>query len=286
MWIKFFNFKSLRMKKFRLLLLLVAASLGGLFIYSCQDSEEQIFQESDLIDQVHIASGTDYMGDLRLPKGTEVKFVESGFEWKLPKGWALVGYGPDNRVALAEAGGYTCTCSGDNGCDTIYGNSSGYGCLQASCSGSCTGSPDKETEQIQQAGFVDFNQGISFIQNAGQLEGLYEVPDALLAIPEIQQAMRDFNVRVYGNEEGILPAGDEGVYTMLNFYGTKIAYLMPTEASKRLSDARESLISAEGPDCSCSSGSSGCTLSQTSPYTKCDGGTCTSCKLTVEESVE
>jgi hypothetical protein len=41
--------------------------------------------------------------------------------------------------ALPYFGTYTCICSANNACQVFYADGLGFGCLQSSCSGSCTG---------------------------------------------------------------------------------------------------------------------------------------------------
>ena len=74
-----------------------------------------------------------------LPIKTKLCFSADNLEIRieLPAGYAFLVKGT-NKVLPAWAT-YTCLCSANNACQVFYTSSLGFGCLQSSCSGSCTG---------------------------------------------------------------------------------------------------------------------------------------------------
>jgi hypothetical protein len=75
-----------------------------------------------------------------LPAGTKLCFTPDNLEIRvsLPADYAFVGQG-ENKTLPAYAT-YSCTCSQSGShCQVFYADGMGFGCLQSTCTGSCTG---------------------------------------------------------------------------------------------------------------------------------------------------
>jgi hypothetical protein len=78
-----------------------------------------------------------------LPVGTKLCFTTDNLEVRveLPNGYAFLSKEiPFTEKALPVFATYACYCSVvNNACQVFYAEGLGFGCLQSSCSGSCTG---------------------------------------------------------------------------------------------------------------------------------------------------
>jgi hypothetical protein len=74
-----------------------------------------------------------------LPAKTKLCFTSDNLEIRieLPAGYGFMAKGMDKTLPVY--GTYTCICSANSACQVFYADGLGFGCLQSSCSGSCTG---------------------------------------------------------------------------------------------------------------------------------------------------
>ena len=108
-----------------------------------------------------------YVDGLKLPDGTKViKIDDSTVEFTYPKGVELwIGDDNGNVSKKYISGGYTCTCSGENGCNVFYAGGN-FGCQHATCTGTCTGKHAKITNPKDlNYVFVNTNESLVPINN-------------------------------------------------------------------------------------------------------------------------
>ncbi len=129
---------------FGIFIILFSATLN---LVSCNKNENEEVSAYTVKKEV-LADKTLLGEDIYLPKGTiwyytNAKKNEVAFE--LPKDYTfLIKDGSSERYLLSDEGaGYSCTCSGGGSCTTFYNKDLGYGCLQSTCGGSCTGKASK-----------------------------------------------------------------------------------------------------------------------------------------------
>ncbi|MCM4154418.1 hypothetical protein [Gramella sp. AN32] len=129
--------------------------LTMLLISSCSVDGEKKSSTSSSEEEIFVLESKTSLGDgIFLPQGTEWYYVDkehSAVEFKLPKGYSfLVQNSESGKYSLSQnpEGGYSCSCSGENSCKTFYNKDVGYGCLQSTCTGSCTGTPTTNNNEI------------------------------------------------------------------------------------------------------------------------------------------
>src|SRR6202008_639053 len=74
-----------------------------------------------------------------LPVKTKLCFSADNLEIRieLPEGYGFMVKGQNKVLPIWAT--YTCICSANGACQVFYASNLGFGCLQSSCSGSCTG---------------------------------------------------------------------------------------------------------------------------------------------------
>ena len=80
--------------------------------------------------------------DMYLPAGTKMCLSPDELEMRveLPEGFSFYTPGVANKTLPYYESTYTCLCSREGSpCTVFYASGMGFGCLQSSCSGSCTG---------------------------------------------------------------------------------------------------------------------------------------------------
>ena len=79
------------------------------------------------------------IGGVKLPDGTIMdKIDNSNIKITFPEGYELWQLDKNDRFEVKSESSYTCTCSGENGCNVFYVKGE-YGCSHGSCTGNCTG---------------------------------------------------------------------------------------------------------------------------------------------------
>lgn len=74
-----------------------------------------------------------------LPVKTRLCFSVDNLEIRieLPEGYGFMVKGENKALPIFAT--YTCVCSANGACQVFYASGLGFGCLQSTCSGSCTG---------------------------------------------------------------------------------------------------------------------------------------------------
>ncbi len=235
-----------------------------------------------------------YVDDLKLPNGTEVKKIDdSSIEFIYPKGIELWISDENGILSRMAYGGYTCTCSGDNGCDVVYYRGS-FGCAHGSCSEDCTGSNSRVSQnQNLTYTFVNTNLQIEPITNDTDFNNLPYLPKTVLQQKEVQEKLQNYALSIYGkNYNTTLKKIDESksntsdlnniVYIQMKMYGFKFIYGIAIKELKPSIYKNNNFerINADH-SCNCNSGDSGCEKGSSFGVKYCEGGSCTSCTMTV-----
>ncbi len=112
------------------------------FLLSCNKGELIHKNKSDEINSLMILDKETALDDIILPVGSIISMVsESQIDIELPPNFEFLLFHEKDGVSYSNSGSYSCTCSAKNSCKVIYSESFGYGCLQNSCTGTCTGKP-------------------------------------------------------------------------------------------------------------------------------------------------
>ena len=232
--------------------------------------------------------------DLILPTGSKVTQVsEDQIDIELPDGYEFLLYEENDGVSYSRFGSYSCTCSDQGSCTVIYNESAGYGCLQSTCGGSCTGTPTsgggiKRQKRVYGVLNVSTPELVSgnFADQGSLTDEGYDIffkeiaPAKLKAFFEL--AYR--NTGYKNGEDYLANEGEENTsQVLLQFKGISFTAVVPNiDGSDNKST---SLIS--GPSVSCA-GNGGCSCTvekECIPFLGCvyHCGGCTTCTMTVNE---
>lgn len=135
----------------KLLKAVLFVSCAGYFL-SCNNEETTTGHTADLNklnDEVVLE--TDLLaGELIIPKGAKaIKISESEIKFELPEAFKFLTLDESNNVTYSSSSSYSCSCSTPNtSCAVFYNEDIGFGCLQSSCTGSCTGKPKKNNQRV------------------------------------------------------------------------------------------------------------------------------------------
>lgn len=277
------------MKKFAIfiasltvLLIMTVAFITGCQKNSQESEDEQTGLTSESIPRVLYNARC---AGLKIPDGTTTEILEDGATVRLtfPDGIFLVGNTDAGEEIRTEFMDYTCTGDCTKGCDVIHAQGS-FGC--SSCNPAtitCTGK-EKNLEKIMGKGFINLNAGINFVKNKKEASSLFTGPDILLTIPEVQEAMKAFNMKIHGSENPDFSRREQFREVGLNLFGCLVTYMAPGGSNPGASTMPESeMLDAEGWSCTCDApaGSSGCTKESGMGYKKCVSGACTSCTMSI-----
>lgn len=272
--------------------------LTGVFLYllgviSCtQDDPQQtdvnIRQQGTSVPSVLYGAE---MNGRKIPDGTTTRLTNNGtrVELTFPKGIKFVSV-RDGKLNYMPATCYECTGQCSEGCDVLYVNDK-FGCNQCDNGSSCTGRSIECPQHLHLAtkgGFVNLHAGISFAKASANLErDFLQGPgiDLLMQIPEVAEAMKAFDKRIFGTENPDYSAIKGGTRPyLMNVFGTPVIYHVPESyvASARLS-AEDLYSIAPGDEitCDCRSGSSGCEYDSGLGWKGCISGDCVTCMMKV-----
>mgnify|MGYP000592655970 CR=1 FL=1 len=238
-----------------------------------------------------------YVDGLKLPDGTKViKIDDSTVEFTYPKGVELwIGDDNGNVSKKYISGGYTCTCSGENGCNVFYAGGN-FGCQHATCTGTCTGKHAKITNPKDlNYVFVNTNESLVPINNDYDFENLPYIPEMVVKQEKVQNLLREFAKEIYGNNYqtytdrvdnslSIKSDINDIVFIQMKMHGFKFIYEISFNDLKpevQKNNNFDKLYIGADHSCNCESGSSGCTKKKSLGVRYCEGGSCTTCKMTM-----
>ena len=230
------------------------------------------------------------IGGVNLPDGTIMdKIDDSNIKITFPKGYELWQLSEKGRFEVISESSYTCTCSGENGCNVFYVKGE-YGCSHGSCTGSCTG---KFKNSFTHARFYVLNTK-SEMQPATneEFDNLPYLPGEL--VTHFSKQFEEYAQVIYGNkyisavnyvDKSSRKTSDinDIMFVKMKMYGFKFVYSINTkELNQNLMKSNSFTMVDDGKhSCKCESGSSGCTADSSWGIKYCEGGSCTKCTMTV-----
>ena len=279
-------------KKYSLLFLSLVCL--GIFVFvGCQDNltVDDLNEETNLTSR--ILEKETPLDDLTLPAGSKVTQVsDSQIDIDLPNGYEFLLHDENDGVSYSSFGSYTCTCSASGSCKAFHAGEEGYGCLQSSCSGSCTGTPSSGggiKRQTQVYGILNVSTpslvSSNFVDRGSLTEEGYDIFFNKVAHDELKGFfdLAYLNTGYKNAEEYLANEGEEKTsHVLLQFKGISFSAVIPNVDQAGNSFA--SLIS--GPSVSCA-GSNGCSCAKDKRCFLgncvyfCEG--CTTCTITVNE---
>jgi hypothetical protein len=250
------------------------------------------YNTSSQIGQTKLLQNVSVNG-VKLPNGTKaIRLTKSKVKFVFPKGIQLWYLDNNNMVQKMEESGYTCSCSSSGGCDVVLAKGE-YGCMQGSCGGSCTGTPDKGIANTKLA-FVDINQKIGPVKNQNEFNSLKYIPSFLLLDKQVRQILQSYAKNIYKNNADINKvlkyidnhSGFDSdinsiIYVEIKMFGYKFIYGISVNdlTNEKSTNNLWEIAPPGGVKCKCESGSSGCTSGSVFGVKYCKGGSCTKCKM-------
>lgn len=247
-------------------------------VISCSDLQEEDVVNADHLKSMRLSGSvleeqTLLGDDIYLPKGTYWYYSnehKNEVIFELPEKYTfLLKNLETGKYSLSiEGGGYSCTCSSGGSCTTFHNSDLGYGCLQSSCTGSCTGKATKVlTPNLQIVGVLNIennmldanlNQEVASLSEEGKV-GFFEVE-------EIREEIKRTYDIIYKYVEK--PDFESGIYDKNNYlyaktllYGFEIGIIIPNDINLQelMPNLNVSIIAdVDAPSsCSCSGGSQG-----------------------------
>ena len=134
--------------------IVMSALCAMIVLMACNKKEPQPVEKSNPVvrQELPVECGKEIIADkpvkvgetgMILPVGTKLCITTDNLEVRveLPQGFAFLSNDLNTTErALPYFGTYACYCSGaGSACNVFYGDGLGFGCLQSSCTGSCTG---------------------------------------------------------------------------------------------------------------------------------------------------
>lgn len=255
---------------------IIFMSLLVLITFSCNnDNELSLDENQENSNSTKTLNESTLIGnEILLPKGTKWKFTDQSHgevEFKLPEGYSFLLYnGQTNELKVSPVGGgYSCTCSGKNSCTTFYNEDLGYGCLQSSCTGSCTGKNSKLSSEFTVEGILytdnnDLDANMpkhkASLSNKGKAL-LFEVPEFQEKIKQTYDVIYKYTSKPDFSDENLIQKVDSEKYTFAKtyLYGFDLALLIPNDSNlNAMMPNLQRLAIGDGPtSCSCSGDSQG-----------------------------
>lgn len=133
---------------------IVMSALCALVLFACNKKEPQAVEKTVAVakQDLPVECGKEIIADksvkvgetgIKLPAGSKFCITKDNLEVRveLPSGFAFLSRDQNAMErTLPVYGTYACYCSGQgSACNVFYADGMGFGCLQSSCTGSCTG---------------------------------------------------------------------------------------------------------------------------------------------------
>lgn len=260
------------MKTFKLIFALLFLTL----IIGCNNDNEISLDENqeNLTHSKTLIEPTLIGNEILLPEGTQWRFTDESHgevDFTLPEGFEFLLFNErTNELKISPiGGGYSCTCSGDKSCTTFYNKDLGYGCLQSSCTGSCTGKNSKLSSEFTVEGILyTANNSIDAVapnhkaslSNKGK-ELLFETERFQEEIKKTYDVIYKYSTKPDFSDKNLIQKIDGKKYTFAKtyLYGFDLALLIPNDKSlNELMPNLQKIAIVDGPkSCDCSGGSEG-----------------------------
>lgn len=276
------------MKNFKLVSIVLIAVLSFSF-QSCEDDQTLQDQTQELKSISRILEVETALNDIMLPVGTKISALsDSEMEIELPGDFKFLLFDAKEGISYSKFGGYSCTCSSSGSCTSFYNDRVGYGCLQSTCSGSCTGKPTGGDKYKLAYGIVNTTSkellGEKFVASGNLTRKGMELflnnvaKDKILEFTDIAFSTSDFK-----NSSELLEVKGEEFATniVLQYLGISFSTIVP-----EFDNNSQFIKFQKGPTVSCA-GSNGCSCEQDKTcflgqcvYT-CNG--CTTCTISADK---
>jgi hypothetical protein len=258
-------------------LTLVLFSLGVIIYFnSCKKNSAVSTNEVDITKEYTLTEKALLDDNIYLPEGTKWKYVsKDGGEVKftLPKGFAFLNKDLNTGTYYIDpdpgGGGYSCTCSDSNSCKVFYQKDLGYGCLQNTCTGSCTGKPTS-SQRKQILGVLNTENDQLELEKITTKASLSEEGrKAFFQLPQVQAEIKKNYDFVYANIvkpdfEKIDPNNLPSNYFIgvFSLYGQQVGLLLPKDESllKARPELRTNSVAPTSCTCSGTPGGDNCKL--------------------------
>jgi len=253
----------------------LAVIFFSMLLYNCRKDDNNVTtHDINQIDSFKTLDEQTLIGEeIFLPKGTKWQFSNKSHSeviFKLPDGFDFLLYNElTDEVKIAPSGGgYSCTCSEGGSCTVFWNKELGYGCLQNSCTGTCTGERTKKQSNFVIEGvlytkndMVDIKEP-KFVASLSQ-KGKEIFFDAKKVKNEIKRTY-DFLYKHMKkpnfSDKNILSKINDVDYTLIKtyLYGFEIALLIPNDKNlDQLIPNIKKIAPSDAPtSCDCSSGES------------------------------
>jgi len=277
-------------KKINLFIGLLLISSPFLF-FNCQN---EIFEKesTELVNlRTRILDQKTNLDDFILPIGTSINQISEGqINIKLPNNYVFLLFDEETGVSYSNKSSYSCTCSEQNSCKVIYTTGEGYGCMQNSCSGSCTGTPSGGENDKQVYGVLNTKDNDILPNNFSDFGSLTKEGYQIFFNYVARDKLSEFFNFVYkptnykNSLDFIANEGEENTTkVMLQYKGISFAAVVPNY--DKYEDSQ--IINFEkGPTVTCAGNNScSCTVDKTCIFGNCvyfcDG--CTTCTMSVDD---
>ncbi len=229
--------------------------------------------------------------DLILPEGSKINFIsESQIDIELPPNFKFLLFDERDGVSYSSKGSYSCTCSAQNSCKVFYNPREGFGCLQNSCTGSCTGTPSGGGGIKRIYGTVNTQSndllGDNFTKSGHLTHKGYEIFFKEIVYKKLNDFFKfAFSENDFKNSTDLIAnKGEESVTNVvLQYMGISFSAIVPNFDN----ESDNQLINfTRGPSISCT-GNNGCNCTKDkfcilgNCVYFCDG--CTTCTMTVKQ---
>jgi len=263
-------------------------------VISCSDDESTKTETSLRTGAQTLTQPTLIANGIELPSGTKWNFTDdshSGVEFELPRDYKFLMYNKKSGKAyISEVGaGYSCTCSGENTCTTIYNEDVGYGCLHSTCTGTCKGKNSLSFSLTSIEGVL-YMKNDKIDSNSKVKASLSEKGQELIfELEEFRSEFKEVNEILYkhfskpdlesNSLENVLKT-EKYVMAKSFLYGFEFAMVIPNDPNlKNLIPSLE--VSNEPTSCSCSGDGNSCNFEKKGAFGYvayyCNG--CTTCTM-------
>jgi len=251
--------------------------------FSCS-SDVQVNEEfsSNSLDTTELNEGifnerTLFGDNIYLPKGTRWYYsneMRNEIIFELPEEYIFLmkNIETEKHELSSRIAGYSCTCT-EGSCTVFYNEDFGYGCLQGSCTGSCTGTSRAIiSPNLQIAGVLNVKnneleaKNLKLIEKASLssdgINGFFELKEVKETITSVYNSVYDgffFKEEIPDFESEIYDT-EKYVYLKALIYGVEIGMIIPRNVIDSLQELFpndnlevSNLLSSDAPSsCACS----------------------------------
>lgn len=251
-----------------LVIFLIVLTLSSCEKDTEKDASLKLSPEKQVLKQVTLLGN-----EINLPIGTAWYYnnrEKNEVAFELPKGYQFLLHNTltgEFKVAN-DGGGYSCTCSSGGSCTTFYNADLGYGCLQSTCGGSCTGKNGRvksneviegvlytandmvDSDTVKRASLSEIGKKGIFKVAAfrNEIKRTYDLVYKHVDKPDFSNPNFEKNLN-----------NDKFVFAKTYLFGFEIGLIIPNDAN--LGKLMTNLQRVEAPKkCDCGGSGSGCDL--------------------------